>query len=31
LAAFLERMAELMAKQPELKAMMGTDPPATEH
>jgi len=28
--AFLQRMAEMMAKQPELKAMMGTDPPATE-
>src|SRR5438445_5001429 len=29
-AAFRQRMAEMMAKQPELKAMMGTDPPATE-
>jgi lysophospholipase L1-like esterase len=29
-AAFLQRMAEMMAKRPELKAMMGTDPPATE-
>lgn len=28
--AFLHRMAELMAKRPELKAAMGTDPPATE-
>ena len=28
--AFLQRMAEMMAKQPELKAMLGTDPPATE-
>jgi lysophospholipase L1-like esterase len=28
--AFLQRMAEMMAKRPELKAMMGTDPPATE-
>src|SRR5438552_2072911 len=28
--AFLQRMAEMMAKQPELKAMMGTDPHATE-
>ncbi|HUC55635.1 MAG TPA: GDSL-type esterase/lipase family protein [Candidatus Cybelea sp.] len=28
--ALLERMAEMMAKRPELKAMMGTDPPATE-
>lgn len=29
-SAFLQRMAEMMAKRPELKAMMGTDPPATE-
>ena len=29
-AAFLRRMAEMMAKRPELKEMMGTDPPATE-
>ena len=29
-AAFRQRMAEMMAKQPELNAMMGTDPPATE-
>src|SRR5437867_3860968 len=29
-AAFLQRMAEMLAKRPELKAMMGTDPPATE-
>ncbi len=29
-AAFLQRMAEMMAKRPELKAMIGTDPPATE-
>jgi (4-O-methyl)-D-glucuronate---lignin esterase len=29
-AAFLQRMAEMMAKRPELKAMMGTDPPAFE-
>lgn len=28
--AFLQRMAEFMAKRPELRAMMGTDPPATE-
>ena len=28
--AFLQRMAEMMAKRPELKLMMGTDPPATE-
>jgi lysophospholipase L1-like esterase len=28
--AFLQRMAEMMAKRPELKAMMGTDPPSTE-
>jgi lysophospholipase L1-like esterase len=28
--AFRERMAEMIAKRPELKAMMGTDPPATE-
>jgi len=28
--AFLQRFAEMMAKRPELKAMMGTDPPATE-
>src|SRR5205823_10038012 len=27
---FLQRMAEMLAKRPELKAMMGTDPPATE-
>ena len=29
-AAFLQRMAELLAKQPELREMLGTDPPATE-
>jgi lysophospholipase L1-like esterase len=29
-AAFLQRMAEMMAQRPELKAMMGTDPPAAE-
>ena len=28
--AFLKRMAEMMAKRPEMKAMMGNDPPATE-
>jgi lysophospholipase L1-like esterase len=28
--AFLQRMAEMIAKRPELKGMMGTDPPATE-
>jgi lysophospholipase L1-like esterase len=28
--AFLQRMNEMMAERPELKAMMGTDPPATE-
>ncbi len=28
--AFLRRMAEMMAKRPELKEMLGTDPPATE-
>jgi lysophospholipase L1-like esterase len=28
--AFLQRMAEMLAKRPELKAAMGTDPPATE-
>ena len=28
--AFLQRMAELMAERPEMKAAMGTDPPATE-
>jgi lysophospholipase L1-like esterase len=28
--AFLQRMAEFMAKRPELKGMMGTDPPALE-
>jgi lysophospholipase L1-like esterase len=28
--AFLQRMAEFIAKRPELKAAMGTDPPATE-
>src|SRR6266496_221533 len=28
--AFLQRFAEMMAKRPELKAMMGTDPPATQ-
>jgi lysophospholipase L1-like esterase len=28
--AFLQRFAEMLAKRPELKAMMGTDPPATE-
>jgi lysophospholipase L1-like esterase len=29
-AAFLKRMADMMASRPELKAMMGTDPPSTE-
>ena len=29
-AAFLKRMAEMMASRPELKAMLGTDPPAME-
>ncbi len=29
-AAFLKRMAELMASRPEMKAMMGSDPPSTE-
>ena len=29
-AAFLKRMAEMFASRPELKAMLGTDPPATE-
>ncbi len=29
-AAFLRRMAEMMAARPELKAMMGSDPPSTE-
>src|SRR5207253_3214244 len=28
--AFLQRFAEMIARRPELKAMMGTDPPATE-
>jgi lysophospholipase L1-like esterase len=28
--AFLQRMAEMMAKRPQLKAAMGTDPPAFE-
>jgi lysophospholipase L1-like esterase len=28
--AFLKRMAELIEKRPDLKAMLGTDPPATE-
>jgi len=28
--AFLKRIAEMMAKRPDLKAMMGNDPPATE-
>ena len=28
--AFLQRMAEFMAKHPEMRAAMGTDPPATE-
>src|SRR6266480_2372191 len=28
--ALLQRFAEMMDKRPELKAMMGTDPPATE-
>jgi hypothetical protein len=28
--AFLRRMAEMMAKRPDLKAMMGSDPPAAE-
>ncbi|HVN06782.1 MAG TPA: hypothetical protein VMT86_20330, partial [Bryobacteraceae bacterium] len=29
-AAFLKRMAEILARRPELKGMLGTDPPATE-
>jgi len=29
-AAFLKRMAEMMASRPEMKAAMGTDPPAME-
>jgi lysophospholipase L1-like esterase len=29
-AAFLKRMADMMASRPELKAMMGTDPPSME-
>jgi lysophospholipase L1-like esterase len=29
-AAFLKRMADLAAARPELKAMMGSDPPSTE-
>jgi len=29
-AAFLKRMAEIMASRPEMKAAMGTDPPSTE-
>jgi len=29
-AAFLQRVAGMMAKRPDLKAMIGTDPPATE-
>jgi lysophospholipase L1-like esterase len=29
-AAFLKRMADMLASRPELKAMMGTDPPSTE-
>ena len=29
-AAFLKRMTEIFAKRPELKAMLGTDPPAME-
>src|SRR5258708_1892228 len=29
-AAFLQRVAEMMAKRPEMKAAMGTDPPAFE-
>ena len=29
-AAFLKRMADMMASRPELKAMMGSDPPSTE-
>jgi lysophospholipase L1-like esterase len=28
--AFLQRMAEMMARRPEMKAAMGTDPPSTE-
>ena len=28
--AFLKRIAEMMAKRPEMKAMMGNDPPAAE-
>jgi len=29
-AEFLKRMADMMASRPELKAMMGSDPPSTE-
>ena len=29
-AAFLKRMADMMASRPELKAMLGSDPPSTE-
>ena len=29
-AAFLKRMADMFATRPELKAMLGTDPPSTE-
>ena len=29
-AAFLKRMADMMASRPELKAVMGSDPPSTE-
>jgi lysophospholipase L1-like esterase len=29
-AAFLKRMEDMMASRPELKAMMGSDPPSTE-
>jgi lysophospholipase L1-like esterase len=29
-AAFLKRMADMMANRPELKAMMGSDPPSAE-
>ncbi len=29
-AAFLKRMADMFASRPELKAMLGTDPPAME-
>ncbi len=29
-AAFIKRMADMMSSHPELKAMLGTDPPSTE-